>query len=163
MCELRSCFVLCLFGAVVSTKCFSFPLQAWDDFVFKKSIGWLLAPGAKILKQACAKTYAVKALQDITWVWLVDKSMTNPSELSWFKHYDKEGFQQILHCPMWFFWRFQIWSNQYEHVHNKLLWTWWFCIFWQVQWWEGNKRPFPRFDSWSSQWLSARNSTWKFL
>ncbi|KAG0604993.1 hypothetical protein M758_9G024100 [Ceratodon purpureus] len=54
-----------------------------------------LAPGAKIPKQACAKTYAVKVSQDIIWVWLADKSTADPSKLPWFEHYEKEGFQHI--------------------------------------------------------------------
>jgi phenylpropionate dioxygenase-like ring-hydroxylating dioxygenase large terminal subunit len=60
------------------------------DLVF-----WQLAPGAKIPKQACAKTYAVKVSQEVIWVWLGDKATADPSKLPWYEHYEREGFQHI--------------------------------------------------------------------
>jgi len=56
---------------------------------------WQLVPGAKIPKQACAKSYAVKISQEVIWVWLGDKASANPEKLPWFEHYAREGFQHI--------------------------------------------------------------------
>lgn len=54
-----------------------------------------LAPGAKIPKQACAKTYAVKVSQEVIWVWLGDKATAEPSKIPWYEHYEREGFQHL--------------------------------------------------------------------
>ncbi|CAM6087113.1 unnamed protein product [Calypogeia fissa] len=54
-----------------------------------------LLPGAKIPKQACARSYAIKDSQGVVWVWMAEKSTADETKLPWFKHFELENFSNI--------------------------------------------------------------------
>ncbi|KAL3699050.1 hypothetical protein R1sor_017072 [Riccia sorocarpa] len=51
-----------------------------------------LAPGAKIPKRACARSYAVKDSQGILWVWMADARTAPYEKVPYYEHYDKPGW-----------------------------------------------------------------------
>ncbi|KAL3696116.1 hypothetical protein R1sor_010192 [Riccia sorocarpa] len=51
-----------------------------------------LAPGAKIPKRACARSYAAKDSQGVLWVWMADQRTAPYEKIPYFEHYDKPGW-----------------------------------------------------------------------
>ncbi|KAG6550401.1 hypothetical protein Mapa_008364 [Marchantia paleacea] len=51
-----------------------------------------LAPGAKIPKQACARSYALKDSQGVLWVWMADHRTAPYDKVPYFDHYEEEGY-----------------------------------------------------------------------
>lgn len=56
---------------------------------------WQLAPGAKIPKQACARSYALKESQGVLWVWMADHRSAPYDKVPYFDHYDVEGYAEF--------------------------------------------------------------------
>ncbi|KAG6550400.1 hypothetical protein Mapa_008363 [Marchantia paleacea] len=54
-----------------------------------------LAPGAKIPKQACARSYALKESQGVLWVWMADHRTAPYDKVPYFDHYNAEGYEEF--------------------------------------------------------------------
>ncbi|BBN20299.1 hypothetical protein MPTK1_8g18040 [Marchantia polymorpha subsp. ruderalis] len=51
-----------------------------------------LAPGAKIPRQACARSYALKDSQGVLWVWMADHRTAPYDKVPYFDHYEEKNY-----------------------------------------------------------------------